>query len=94
MVPFSAIIFKNPALQAVWFYYASTPGYKPGDMKISPFRTFSQIDLKSQNFITAWSSTCGKRHQKKQLPVRQDKIMKRNKVQLLIRINSFSVNVL
>ena len=47
MVPFSAIIFKNPALQAVWFYYASTPGYKPGDMKISPFRTFSQIDLKS-----------------------------------------------
>ena len=53
MVPFSAIILKNPALQAVWFYYASTPGYKPGVMKISPFRTCCKIDLKSQNFIAA-----------------------------------------
>jgi len=65
MVLFSAIILKNPALQAVWFFYSSTPGYKPVVMKISPFRTCCQTDLKSQNFITAWSSTCGKRHQKK-----------------------------
>lgn len=53
MVPFSAIILKNPALQTVWFYFASTPGYKPEVMKISPFLTCCQIDLKSQNFITA-----------------------------------------
>ena len=69
MVPFSAIILKNPALQAVWFYYASTPGYKPGVMKISPFRTCCKIDLKSLPITIGihnrWSSTCGKRYQKK-----------------------------
>jgi len=64
MVLFFAIILKNPALQAVWSYYASTPGYKPVVMKISPFRTYCQTDLKSQNFITAWSSTCEKRYKK------------------------------
>jgi len=60
MVLFSAILLKNPALQAVWFYCAATTGYKPVVMKISPFRTSCLIDLKSQNFITARSSTCGK----------------------------------
>jgi hypothetical protein len=65
---FSAILSKNPALQAVWFYYAVTPGCKPGIMKIGPYRTSCQTDLKSPIFITAWSSTCGKQNTKKQLP--------------------------
>jgi hypothetical protein len=33
---------------------------QPVVMKISPFRTSCRNDLKSQIFITAWSSTCGK----------------------------------
>jgi len=51
---------------------------QPVVMKISPFRTSYRIDLKSQIFITAWSSTCGKLHQKKQLPVRQDRLKNDN----------------
>jgi len=39
MVFISVILFKNPALQAVWFYYAKATGLKPVVMKISPFRT-------------------------------------------------------
>jgi len=35
----SALLPKNPALQAVWFYYAATTGYRPVVMKISPSRT-------------------------------------------------------
>ena len=38
---------------------------QPVVMKISPFRTSCRTDLKSQIFITAWSSTCVKKHQKK-----------------------------
>jgi hypothetical protein len=38
-VLFSVVQSKNPALQAVWFFYAATTGYKPVVMKISPFRT-------------------------------------------------------
>ncbi len=46
--------------------FIATTGYKSVVMKISPFRTINRDDLKSQNFITAWSSTCGKHHQKKE----------------------------
>jgi hypothetical protein len=75
---FSLILSKNPALQAVWFYYATTTGYKPVVMKISPYRTSCRTDLKSRIFITAWSSTCGKNIKKRQLPVRQDKLKNEN----------------
>lgn len=51
---------------------------QPVVMKISPFRTSCRTDLKSQIFITAWSSTCGKNIKKKQLPVRQDKLKNEN----------------
>jgi len=51
---------------------------QPVVMKISRFRTSYRIDLKSQIFITAWSSTCGRLHQKKQLPVRQDRLKNDN----------------
>jgi hypothetical protein len=47
---------------------------QPVVMKISPFMTNCRTDLKSQIFITAWSSTCGLPHQKWQLPARQDKL--------------------
>jgi hypothetical protein len=47
-------------------------------MKICPFRTICPNDLKSQIFLTTRSSTCGKQHQKKQLPVRQDKFKNEN----------------
>jgi hypothetical protein len=47
-------------------------------MKISPFRTSCRKDLKSQIFITARSSTCGRNIKKKQLPVRQDKLKNEN----------------
>ena len=51
---------------------STTTGYKPVVMKICHYRTSCRTDLKSQIFITAWSSTCGKQHQKKQLPAGQD----------------------
>ena len=75
---FYATLSKSPALQAVLLCCVVTTGYKPVVMKISPFRTSYRIDLKSQIFITAWSSTCGKLHQKKQLPVRQDRLKNDN----------------
>jgi hypothetical protein len=75
---FSAMLSKSPALQAVLFYNIVTTGLQPVVMKISPFRTSCQTDLKSQIFITAWSLTCGKQHKKKQLPVRQDKLKNEN----------------
>lgn len=51
---------------------------QPVVMKISPYRTSCITDLKSQIFITAWSSTCGKQHQKNQLPARQDILKNEN----------------
>lgn len=78
MVFYSVIISKNPALQAVWFYYSVTPGYKPEVMKISPFRTSTQVDLKSQNFITAGHRPAENDIKKKKLPVRQDKLKNEN----------------
>jgi hypothetical protein len=51
---------------------------QPVVMEINPFRTSCRTNLKSQNLITARTSTCGKNHQKKQLPARQEKLKNEN----------------
>jgi hypothetical protein len=62
------------------------PQVKTRGYESKSFQDKLKTDLKSQIFITARSLTCGKQHQKMQLPERQDKSKKKIPGHLFVRM--------